>query len=743
MLGTNSIKITFLDGVDGREADTYSLKADDILCVASCPDLAFISWYEKSSKRMKVNVLGSNEVHTIVLEKTDGDNIQEVSVLSGCGRKSPSFSLVHIKSNNGAWAEVLHIGRGVAEVRKAYSLPYLREKDAFAVSDAGEELYFTRITDLELQLHSFASGNVLARWPRSQPSFGGPVHAQAEVVVREGSNYAIRTSETSKGGEWTLMRNGEQVWSRPEMLAHAVAAAWAEDISGEALAHELDLEGHENPLRAYAHRVKRHLRDLQYLPGWLQQMPSNIMSGLLTPQSETEKGLLGSKSLIVATSTGQYVALDPIKSGAIKWKRLAFEASGKAHDAISLHVDNGIVTSFVSGFGIITMNATDGRDISLDHASGHFTGVAITPGPVASVAYRILRDGQPEATATDDVAKDGTYLVTKSELGSEVQGWLVGRSNEKLWKFSRGDGYSIVNVVARSAHDPVASIGKVLGDRSVLYKYLSENLVLITSVKSDWFTIDLLDAITGTILYSATHHKVDTRSPIPSSMSENWFTYSFFGNEHATSPAKSHQIVVVELYESSIPNDRGPLQSSSNYSSFDPGSVTRPYSITQSFTISHPISHMSVTQTAQGITSRQLLCTLPTLNAIISIPRYILDPRRPVDRDATPQEAAEEGLFRYSPVLDLEPRFFLTHAREVMGIQKIISSPTLLESTGLVFAFGLDVFGTRVTPSKAFDVLGKGFNKIALILTVVALATGTAVLAPLVRRRQVERAWRM
>ncbi len=735
------MRIASLDIKNGREVKSYSLKTDEAVHTASCSDLVFISWYEKSSKSMKVNLLGSSKVHSLTLEKSRGEEIDGVTILQACGDKSSSGFLVHVQTSSGAWAEVFHIFPRSADVRKAYSLPSVKGKDAFAVSKVDEKIYFTSITDLEVQLYSFDTGDVLARWPRSQPSFGGPGHAQAEVVLRGQSNYAIRISEISRGGEWTLMRNGDLVWSRPEMLANVVAAAWADDTSGEALAHELDLEGHENPLRAYIHRVKRHLRDLQYLSTWLQQLPSSIISGLLTSKTETEKGLLGSQSLIVATSTGQYFALDPAKAGSIKWKRLAQEASEEAL-VVSLYVHDGVVTSFVNNLGMMTVNATDGRDVSFDKSDTDFTRVAIAPGPVAPVAYRVLRDGKPEATAKDDVAKDGTYLVTQSRSGSEVQGWMVGRSKHKLWTFSRGDDYHIASVVARPAHDPVSSVGKVLGDRSVLYKYLSQNLILITSVRTDSFTIDLLDSITGTILYSTIHHNVGTKTPIPSAISENWFTYSFFGNEHPTSPSKSHQIVVVELYESPIPNDRGPLQASANYSSFSPGSITKPHIISQSFTLNQPISHMSVTQTAQGITSRQLLCTLPSLNAIIAIPRYVLDPRRPIDRDPTPNEA-EEGLFKYSPILDLDPKFFLTHAREVMGVEKIISSPTLLESTSMVFAFGLDIFGTRVMPSKAFDVLGKGFNKIALIGTVVALGVGTAVLAPIIRKSQVQRGWKM
>jgi hypothetical protein len=66
-------------------------------------------------------------------------------------------------------------------------------------------------------------------------------------------------------------------------------------------------------------------------------------------------------------------------------------------------------------------------------------------------------------------------------------------------------------------------------------------------------------------------------------------------------------------------------------------------------------------------------------------------------------------------------------------VQRIITSPAIVESTSLVFAFGIDVFGTRVAPSFLFDILGKGFNKVSLIGTVLALTVGVVALGPVVR----------
>ena len=65
-------------------------------------------------------------------------------------------------------------------------------------------------------------------------------------------------------------------------------------------------------------------------------------------------------------------------------------------------------------------------------------------------------------------------------------------------------------------------------------------------------------------------------------------------------------------------------------------------------------------------------------------------------------------------------------------MRRILTSPALLESTALVFAYGLDLFGTRVAPSRTFDVLSEEFNKLKaqLVLTVGGLVL--AVTRPIV-----------
>jgi hypothetical protein len=468
------------------------------------------------------------------------------------------------------------------------------------------------------------------------------------------------------------------------------------------------------------------VRDLQHLPDWLKELPKRILGSILGDEVTNLDSFGVAKPVIVATQSGRVYALDTGKQGAVIWSVQAVDTSSWDVKAILI------------GPGEATIYPSDGSSITLSVSTGAITSRSAPKDfkiqSIATVENQVLgikEDGTPASSFEDS---DG-YLVTTSADG-RVLGWAKSDNKVPVWEFVPPSGQQVVRATARPAHDPVASIGKVLGNRSVLYKYLNSNLVLVTAVDPKGHTAGfyLLDGVSGKVLHESIQAGVDASQPIASTISENWFAYSFFGDATDESTAKGYQLVISELYESDIPNDRGPLGSAGNYSSIDGGSINSiplPHVVSQSFMIAEPISHMAVTQTRQGITTRQLLCALPSSNSIVGIPRPVLDPRRPVGRDPTSAEA-EEGLFRYAPFLDFDGKWYLSHARDVAGIKAILSEPTLLESTSLIFAFGGDVFGTRATPSQAFDVLGKSFSKLQLLLTVVALAIGVSFLAPMV-----------
>jgi hypothetical protein len=432
------------------------------------------------------------------------------------------------------------------------------------------------------------------------------------------------------------------------------------------------------------------------------------MRGFLGTSDDHSDAFGFKKTITCATSSGRLVALAGGSPYNIIWtKQVADIPAGSSWNARVESLPNGIVRVVQDNGAIAPLfNASTGEKLS----SSSQELLVENPVPLVSVEYELQNN---QLSAIDAGKKDaGT-----------------------LWHFVPQPGEKILSIVSRPVNDPVASIGKVLGDRNVLYKYLNPNMALLVTAHESGksASVYVLDTVSGAIIYSNTRKDVDLSAPIASTLSENWFAYSFTAESSASSP-KGHQLVSGELFESLSPNDRGLLDSAANVSSL--AGNTEPFTLTQSYQIPEPISKLSVTQTRQGITSRQLLAVLSDSNSIVGIPRGVIDPRRPIGRDPTKDEQME-GLMRYNPVIEFDPKWHLNHAREVIGIKDVITSPALLESTSLVFAYGLDIFGTRLSPSFNFDMLGKDFNKFQMLATVAALAVVTFVVTPLVSLRRV------
>ncbi|KAI9777052.1 MAG: DUF1620 super [Geoglossum umbratile] len=749
------IKVTSLDPISGRERNHYTLSSENdvttpqsILFVGANSASPIIAWADKASKVLKVNVIGSKHVNSIDIPNESGEDITKIRVHAPHITRSLPHFLVHYQSATRNWAEIYHIDLSASTVSKAYTLPKLEGQGAFSTSTQDANVFFTRITRNELLLLSSASHGVLARWevaPAARPQNGDAedehlLHGVSEVISRSDSSYAVRSALVSSTGDWDLVRNGNPVWKRTEALAGAIVAEWAELPELQDLARELEVEVHENVVSAYIHRVKRHLRDLPDLPKWIESLPAKVLSALGGGEAKVESVNGDSfgfrKLVIVATETGRLYALSASDQGKVVWNIKAAELKdGELWDVKGIYPDNS------EGFLIVQVG------------SGQNVVVETTTGKILSASQVTASKKQPTGTKQNDpvllssglIPRKNVTVITRGPNG-EVQGirYANDGTTTTAWEFTPSSDERLTKLTVRPFHDPVASIGRVLGDRSVMYKYLNPNLLLITSasdIKTS-ATFTLLDSVSGNILYSITHHGVDTSRPIVSAMSENWFTYSFWGDSlgpSSSSSAKGYHLTINELYESPLPNDRGPLGHSKNFSSISSTHVT-PYVKSQSYVIPSSLSSLAITSTRQGITSRQLLAFLPDDHSIISIPRASLDPSRPIDRDPTSAEA-EEGLSRYQPVLDFDPKWIITHKRDVMGVKKIITSPAHLESTSLVFAYGIDIFGTRVAPSMAFDVLGKGFNRVQLIGTVVALGAGVTLLAPMARRKLINTRW--
>lgn len=760
--GAYNLKVSSLDTLNGKRVDEWIIgtKADvhgkeDVQFVGANSAAPIVAWTDDAHKVLSVNVLGLQTRQEFPLP----EGTVEVEIHAPHLVQSQPHFLVHSRTATGHRGEVYHVDLKNGHISKAYELPLLPGPGAFSTSSNGANVYFTRITQDEAILVSSQSHGVLGRWPlKNEDTKAAAVHAVSEVIKKSGSkdNFAIRAAVVTDADEWTLVHNGNAAWTRPEGLSGGVAAAFAEISENEELAKTLEQEAHANPLAAYIHRVQRHINDLQYFPAYLSTIPARVISSLtgtdVTPTAgkKLQRDSFGfHKLIILATKRGMVYGLDSGNFGTAVWSQRAFQTPrGSKWDVKGIHVQEATGETTIVGANndFVTLKTDTGEIVDAKAPSGEATTQSAALVNTAS-GQRLLRidhignignlpvDQAPKQTVVTQVSDEdlkGVMFITDGETSYETTAWT----------FSLPKGQKIVNMATRPSHDAVASIGRVLGDRTVKYKYLNPNAIVVAAANAGTrtLTIYLLDGVSGQILHSAKYNGVDASKSIECAMAENWVVCTFFGQyslrNNAAQSLRGYQIVVSDLYESDEPNNRGPLGDSTNFSSLapidNPAGVALPSVVSQSFVLGAPISALQVSQTRQGITSRQVLAYLPDSHGIAGIPRIILEPRRPVGRDPTPGEL-EEGLVKYYPAVEIDPKSIITHERDVLGIKKILTAPAVVESTSLVFAYGVDIFGTRVTPSFLFDILGPGFNKMSLVGTVLACLAGVLMLAPMVR----------
>lgn len=117
----------------------------------------------------------------------------------------------------------------------------------------------------------------------------------------------------------------------------------------------------------------------------------------------------------------------------------------------------------------------------------------------------------------------------------------------------------------------------------------------------------------------------------------------------------------------------------------------------------------------------------------------LLDPRRPV---TSVNQAREEGIIPYMPELPISSERILNYNQSVARMNGIYTVPSGLESTCLVFAYGLDIFVTRIAPSNTFDLLKEDFDYFLISVVLIGLTTASYIVKQLASRKTLKQAWK-
>ncbi|KAI9179085.1 hypothetical protein H9P43_005747 [Blastocladiella emersonii ATCC 22665] len=316
--------------------------------------------------------------------------------------------------------------------------------------------------------------------------------------------------------------------------------------------------------------------------------------------------------------------------------------------------------------------------------------------------------------------------------GTTVQGFAVVDGGDVVSTFNitlPGDRTAAVALPRRTK---VASAGRVMGDRSVRYKYLNPNVAAVVTrpdVDVGELRVALLDTVSGHVLGSYAQVDVDWTLPVHAVRAEHW-TVLVYWNRGLVGPA-GWTVTVLEMF--AVDQDSAPLAATSF-------AGPRPIVHAASFALAvrDVITGLGVTSTRNGIAVADVVYT--TTRSVATIPRRLADALR---ASTEPKEVlAEAGIVPYAHMLPMgtDDRSVVSHTRHVVA-PRIATAATHLESTSAVLAFGFDVFWTRVTPSGAFDQLSESFGKGTLLLTCAGLAVAAVAARAVLNRKLLRIQW--
>ncbi|XP_065890097.1 ER membrane protein complex subunit 1-like [Dysidea avara] len=317
-------------------------------------------------------------------------------------------------------------------------------------------------------------------------------------------------------------------------------------------------------------------------------------------------------------------------------------------------------------------------------------------------------------------SNDVIGYTTTTPQGTQHTGSLV----RLLWSMHIPEEQEIIEVQSHHQSEHISSQAKVLDDGSVMYKYLNPNLVVMVTQSRDpsknLLDVHLIDGVTGHVIFTAHHRQCS--GPVHMIQSENWIIYHYQNVK-----LRRHELGVLELYQNSE------SENSTVWSSLD--SPPKPLVFKQSFIFPSSITSLATSITSQGITHKAIIIGLPS-GHLVSLPKMALDPMRTL-------EASDysSGVPKYVPVLPVNSTFFVNYNQTVEKLSGIVMSPSGIESTSLLLAHGLDLFFTRVCPSKSFDVLADDFNYMLVTSVLIGMLCVAVVARKVSSRRALKAAW--
>uniref|UniRef100_A0A0D9WE36 ER membrane protein complex subunit 1 n=1 Tax=Leersia perrieri TaxID=77586 RepID=A0A0D9WE36_9ORYZ len=689
---------------------------------------------------------------------------------------SSTVSLLKLKGTDGL--EVIQSFEHPAVVSDALTIT---EKDeAFAVvQHAGSEIEFV------VKFTSDVSNEFIREKINIDQHRGNIQKVFLNNYIRTDKSHGFRALVVMEDHSLLLVQQGAVVWSREDGLASIV------DVTTSELPVEKDGVSVANVEHDLFEWLKGHMLKLK---GTLMLASTDELAAIQAMRlKSSQKNKMTRdhngfrKLIIVLTKAGKVIALHT-GDGRIIWSNLLpslrASKSGEMPSALRIyqwqvphhrvmHENPSILIVGKSGAdsaapGVLSvLDSYSGEELNslrLDHSVAQIIPLTLKDSSehrlqliVDSHSRGHLYPRSPDALNVFLHEMSNTYLYTVDIEKNVIRGHSLQKScdnsddeycfsTKELWSIVfPSDTERIALSETRKMNEVVHTQAKIIADQDVMYKYLSKNLVFVATVspkaageigsaapEEAWLVAYLIDAVTGRILHRVTHH--GAQGPV---VSENWVVYHYFNLQ-----AHRFEMAVIEIYDQSRADNKDVMKLilGKHNLSAPITSYTRPEVMvkSQSYFFTYSVKAIAVTQTAKGITTKQLL--IGTIgDQVLALDKRFVDPRRSVNPT---QQEKEEGIIPLTDALPIIPTSYVTHSLQVEALRGIVSIPSKLESTTLVFTYGVDLFYTRLAPSRTYDSLTDEFSYALLLITIAALVAAIVFTWIWSEKKELSDKWR-
>ncbi|KAL6929259.1 hypothetical protein ACO0SA_002599 [Hanseniaspora valbyensis] len=439
------------------------------------------------------------------------------------------------------------------------------------------------------------------------------------------------------------------------------------------------------------------------------------------------------KYLIAANGNGLLNCIN-MNSGEIIWKfNPSFESKVKGlvsdlENLLIVVTENGVLYKFD-----ITNLTTQPKLVSKDILKESSINKAVNLGAENILIEYSSGNQEIISTIPEYRPVDEDVIIKFDSEANKIVGYSAETST-KLWTYTTDSNTEkIISFTNKHFDEQTSNVAITYGKKS-LFKFLYQHLLAVASynTENDLMTIDILDTKTGLLIKSIDLEKdevVDLQSPINLLFGEHWLVFSY----KSLKPVPEQKIGIIELYEKRSDVGKDKVVDSYSY-------IPEPEFSLNTYIFPEIISSLSLTKTKYGVSSKNIIVKLAN-GQITTIPKFILNSRRKVEKEMTAEDKLEPFMQPYYQVIPINDQFVVSHERNLLSFKKedIFSVATNMESTTYICDLNrVDLFCSKFAPSGEFDILQSNFQRNQIIFTVTVLAIAMYFVEPMIKLRQLK-----